>query len=267
MDDLPALYRRGEEEPGNFLRALVGVLEASTNDLDQRISSLGSQVHPSTAAPPWLDFVARWLGVPWDDALSVDQKRAILRHAGDLARLRGTRAGLQTLLESLMPGTTPRRFQVTDTTADFGFAIIGDGVFHGSTLPAMLGGRPPWNAELDSGAVLGAMRLPCPGQFDDGLWRLAGRVRVDVAATAGERKAWEPWLLRLITEMVPLTARVDLRWVSSHALRGNRLDNTLRLEAAPVAHLGTDAVTGLARLPERGNRLSAGGSDMGTRLG
>jgi phage tail-like protein len=266
IDELPAMYRRGEGEPGNFVRALVGVLEATTQGLDDRIASLGSHVHPDTASAPWLDFVARWLGVPWDDGLSVDQKKAMVQRAGDLASRRGTRAGLETLLESLMPGI-PRRFRVSDTTADFGFAIVGDGACEGSALPAMLGGRAPWSAELDAGAVLGAMRLPCPGQFDDGTWRLTGRIRVDVAATAQERKAWEPWLLALISEMVPLTARVELRWVSSHALRGNRLDGNLTLEAAPLAHLGTDAVTGLARLPERGNRLSARGPDIGTRLG
>jgi phage tail-like protein len=247
------------------VRAVVGVLEANTQGLDDRIAAMGSHVHPSTASSPWLDFVAQWLGVPWDDGLAVDQKRAIVKRAGELASLRGTRAGLEMLLESLMPGT-PRRFRVIDTTADFGFAIVGNDGCRASALPAMLGGRAPWSAELDS-AVLGAMRLPCPGQHDDGLWRLTGKIRVDVAATARERRAWEPWLLALITEMVPLTARVELRWVSAHALRANRLDGTLTLHPAPSPHLGTDAVTGLARLPERGNRLSARGSDIGTRLG
>jgi hypothetical protein len=66
--------------------------------------------------------------------------------------------------------------------------------------------------------------------------------------------------------MVPLTARVELRWVSAQALRSDRLDGTLTLEAVPAPHLGTDAVTGLARLPEGGSRLSASGADIGTQL-
>ena len=45
--------------------------------------------------------------------------------AGDLAKGRGTWAGLETLLDALIPGT-PRRFRVIDATADFGFAILGD---------------------------------------------------------------------------------------------------------------------------------------------
>ena len=110
------------------------------------------------------------------------------------------------------------------------------------------------------------MRLPCTGQLDDGVWQLAGKVRIDVAATASERIAWDPWLLRLITEMVPLTARVELRWVTSMALRTNRLDGTMTLESVPTPHLGTDAITGQARLPEREPRLSATGPVIDTHL-
>jgi hypothetical protein len=73
-------------------------------------------------------------------------------------------------------------------------------------------------------------------------------------------------LRALIEEMVPLTARVELRWVTAHALRSNRLDGTITLQSAPAPHLGTDAITNLARLPERGAHLSASGPVTGTRL-
>jgi hypothetical protein len=167
---------------------------------------------------------------------------------------------------------------VTDATADFGFATIGGDGCPGSALPAMLGGqersaRVPQTVELGVRAVLGFVRLPCAGERGDGAWqsedgarRLAGTIRIEVAATGQERKAWEPWLLALITEMVPLTARVELRWVSAQALRSDRLDGTLTLEAPPAPYLGSGAVTGLARLPERGARLSASGPNIGTRL-
>jgi hypothetical protein len=59
---------------------------------------------------------------------------------------------------------------------------------------------------------------------------------------------------------------VDLRWVTARALRGDVLDGTLTLEAAPAPHLGTDAITGTARLPDRGTRLSATGPNAGIRL-
>ena len=89
---------------------------------------------------------------------------------------------------------------------------------------------------------------------------------MDVAASAAERQAWEPWLLALITEMVPLSARVELRWLTTHALRTNRLDGSMTLDDEPAPHLGTDAITNLARLPEQGTRLSSDSPITGARL-
>ncbi len=265
IENLPAIYRRAEAQPGSFLRALVGVLESTTQGLDARIASLASHVHPVTATGPWLDFVAGWLGLPWDDALDDGQKKRLVARASDLARGRGTRAGLEALLECVIPGTPPR-FRVIDATADFGFATMGGGDCRSSALPALLGGRMPWSTELDFSAVLGHMRLRCEGQIDDGVRHLAGRIRVDVAASGEERRAWEPWLATLINDMVPLTARAQLRWVSVRALHGGRLDGSLVLEARPTPHLGSDAILGVARMPERGSRITATGADIGTRL-
>jgi hypothetical protein len=169
------------------------------------------------------------------------------------------------LLECLIPDT-PRRFRVMDATADFGFAVVGGESCAGSALPAILGGNTRWQPQLNLSAVLGCLRLPCAGQLEDGALRLAGRVQVEVVATAAERQAWRPWLVALITEMVPLTAQVKLRWVTAQEFRTDRLDGTMTLESPPEPHLGTDAITGLAILPERGVRLSACGAPMGTRL-
>jgi phage tail-like protein len=265
MESLPAIYRRVEAQPRSFLRSLVGVLEATTQGLDARIAAMAAHIHPTTAPPRWLDFIARWLGLPWDDALSDEQKRRIVGRASELARGRGTRAGLETLLETLMP-ERPRRFRITDPTADFGFATVGGEACRGTELPALLGGRTAWSTELDASAVLGRMRLPCDASVDDGVRHLTGRIRVDIAASGEERRAWEPWLAALIADMTPLTARLQLRWVSARALRDERLDGSLVLESAPTPHLGTDAVTGIARLPERGSRITSTGADIGTRL-
>ncbi len=265
MEHLPAIYQREEANSDNFLRGFVGVLEATTQGLDAKIGSMGRQIHPSTAPESWLDFIARWLGVPWDDGLRLEQKRTIVMRAAELTKWRGTRRGLELLLECLMPGMPPR-FRVTDATADFGFAVVGGGLCAGTTLPAMLGGRTRWSAELGSQSVLGTMRLPCSGQREDGVWHLAGLVRVEIAAIGLERNAWESWLPTLIREMTPITARVEIRWVSTQALLSQRLDGTMILASAPVAHLDTDAITGLARLPETGIRLSAAGPSISRPL-
>jgi phage tail-like protein len=264
MQNLPAIYRRAESQPGNFLRALVGVLESTTQGLDARIASLASHVHPDSATGPWSDFVARWLGLPWDDALGDDQKKRIIAAAPQLARERGTRAGLETLLRCLLPGTA--RFRIVDTTAEFGFAKVGGGTCRGSAVPAMLGGFTAAHTALGETSVLGHMQLPCPGVIDDGVGNLVGTVRVDIAATRVERRALESWLCALIEAVVPLTARLRLRWFGPHALREDQLDGSLVLQGVPATHLGRDAVTGVARLPERGARITSTGADIGTRL-
>jgi phage tail-like protein len=265
MENLPATYQKDEANRDSFLRSLVGVLETTTHGIDERIASLGSLIAPASAPEPWLNFVARWIGLPWDDELTLDQKRSLMGRAEQIIASRGTRNGLETLLDSLFPGE-PRRFRVTDPTADLGFATVGGSGCSGSALPAILGGHAQWNTELDWTSVLGRMRLKCADQTDDGLSGLAGKVRIDVAANAAERKAWEPWLLTLIAEMVPLTARAELRWVTGQSLRSGRLDGTMVLEPSPTAHLGTDAITNLARLPDGPVRLSDDGSIIGRRL-
>lgn len=266
MENLPSIYQRAEAQPGSFLRSFVGVLEATTQNLDAHIGDLGRNIHPQTASGPWLDFVAGWLGLPWDDALSLDQKRRIALRASDIASGYGTRAGLEALLESLMP-EIPRRFRVVDSAVDFGLATVGGQGCDGSALPAMLGGLPSTATELGNKAILGKARLPCADVESDTA-RLIGRVRVDVSANAEEQAAWEPWLRTLIGNMVPATTRVQLRWLSGIAFRQDmRLDDGLELDNAPQPHLGTGAITGIARLPDRrGASLPRSGLDSGTQL-
>jgi phage tail-like protein len=263
MENLPSIYQRVETQPDSFLRSLVGVLESTTQTLDARISELGRLIDPRTAPEHWLDYIARWLGLPWDDALSLDQKRSIAMHGAEISASRGTRAGLEALLRSLMP-ESPRRFRILDSTADFGLATVGGGeACAGSPLPTVLAGLPSTATELGAKAILGKARLPCAGT-DGNTSHLVGRVSIDVSADAHE----QPWLLALIDEMMPATARTKLRWLSATAFRqGMRLDDSLQLEEDPAPHLGTDAVTGLARLPgQRGISLSKSGADSGTPL-
>ena len=250
IEHLPAIYRRKELERGDFLRSLVGVLEAGTQDLDARIGELGRNIDPATAGGEWLDFVAGWLGLPWDEGLSVEQKRRLAGRAALIGAGYGTRAGLEALLDGLMP-ERPRRFRIVDLTADYGMATIGGGGCEGSRLPALLTGLPGSATELGNKAILGRARLPC-GEPETGSARFVGRLRVDVAAAADERQAWSPWLPALIDAMLPVTARAELRWLGRNALaRPDQLDEGLRLRSGPAARLGTDAITGGARLGGR----------------
>ena len=128
-------------------------------------------------------------------------------------------------------------------------------------------GRTQWSPELGATAVLGRMRLPCAGQTDDGVRQIAGLVRVDIAASGEERRAWEPWL-RDAHQRNGATHRPSAVALGEPAGRcvARRLVGSFVLSAAPTPHLGSDAVTGVARLPERGSRITSTGADIGTRL-
>lgn len=249
IEHLPAIYRTSELESGDFTRALVGVLEASTQNLDQEIGKLGRKIHPKSADGDWLDYVASWLGLPWDNALSVDQKRRIISRAAAIAEGYSTRAGLEELLECLMPGH-PRQFRVVDITAEYGLATIAGRGCEGSSLPAVLAGLPTTATELGNKAILGKARLPCGDDEPDSA-RLIGSVRIDVSATAEERGLWSPWLGNLIEMMLPAAVRANVRWLGPSELRGNRIDKELKIIPEPTAHLGSDAVTGVSLLGGR----------------
>lgn len=250
IEQLPAIYRSGELESGDFLRALVGVLEAGTQQLDAKIGSLGRLIHPETASDEWLDFVASWLGLPWDETLSLGQKRRIAGNAALITGSHGMRAGLETLLDSLLP-ERPRRFRIVDGTADFGLATVGGIGCEGSQLPAILSGLPCSAVELGNKAILGKARLPC-GDPEPETARLLGRIRIDIMASAEERLAWSPWMASLIESMLPATTRAEVRWWGPSPMAGaDRLGEALTLENEPLARLGTDSVTGAARLGGR----------------
>lgn len=250
IDNLPAIYRRGEFETGNFLRGLVGVLETTTQDLDARIADLGYNIHPQTAPPEWLDFIARWMGLPWDDSLSLDQKRRIVGNGEALAGAHGTRHGLTILLEALLP-EQPRRFRIVDLIVDYGLARLTGGGRTGACLPALLAGLPKTATELGNKAILGAARLPC-GEPEGETMRFLGRIRIDLALDSVEQRTWSPWLGNLIASMLPATARAELRWLGRAALANRiELSDGLQLDDEPLVHLGIDAVTGAARLAGR----------------
>ncbi|HZR83910.1 MAG TPA: phage tail protein [Candidatus Binatia bacterium] len=266
MENLPAIYQRDEAQPGSFIRTLVGVLETTTQGLDRRIGQMGRYIHPDRASEDWLDSLARWLGLPWDDALDERQKRCIVKNASRIARGRGTRAGLEALLECLVGGK-PQRFRVVDGTVDHGLARIGGEACDGAALPAILAGLPATATQLDVQATLGAMRLPCANDAqDDATSRFLGSIRVDVAASARELRQWQPWLERLVTEMIPAGTRARVRWTTADALRGNRLDDSTSLAADHRLELDTDPLTGIARLPHVGSGLPASSDREGPIL-
>ena len=82
--------------------------------------------------------------------------------------------------------------------------------------------------------------------------RLIGRIRIDLAVDATEYRDWSPWLKTLVDSMLPAAALAELRWLGRSAFAAtDELSDGHSLGDDPLAHLGTDAVTGLVRLAGR----------------
>jgi hypothetical protein len=131
---LPSIYREKDSFGMRFLHALERVLDRQVAIVD----SLGAYLSPQLAPPGMVDAIAGWLGLVLDDAPTEEVRRELLgcaeRHAcaadashalpgnakwhvsteevrrkllgsaEQIARLRGTRAGLELVLETCFPG-------------------------------------------------------------------------------------------------------------------------------------------------------------------
>jgi phage tail-like protein len=105
------------------LRAFAGGAEEVGDSVRRRIESIEHQLDIGLASPGMLRFVAGWLGLALDPADDVDHQRAVVRATGSVLGWRGTRRGVEDLLQALTGG----RAEVTD----------GGGIFApGDDLPA-----------------------------------------------------------------------------------------------------------------------------------
>ena len=252
-------------DPTGFFRQLLGVLETTTQGIDQTIAKLGSYIHPATADGEWLDFVAGWLDLPWDDALPNDIKRRILNNAAQLLNHRGTRAGLERLLRLLFPDGKTR---VIDVNVDMGIAILGGSGYPGSALPALLSGLPADAAVLSRRAVLGHARLATEDSDPVGIAPFMGWLRIEISAGNRDRADLEALLPRLLSAMIPAGLRVDIRWRPDGGLGvSQRLDDGFILDNPGPRQLGRDARLGLLVLAGgRHTRLAGSGLRLGFHL-
>jgi phage tail-like protein len=258
MQYVPAVYRGSQNDPTGFFRSLVGVLEATTDSIDARIRAIGGSIDPDTAPEFWLDTAARWLGLPWEDALPEPAKRRLMQNAGLLLEARGTRTGLERLLRAITGDGAV--IAVADLTVDHRPRRLGSG----AALPMLLAGPPAAAPILNRRAVLGRA---CLGTPCDPLRPLAPTIAIDVDGPRAARRTLEVPLQRIVSQYVPAGVGVVLRWRSIAAALGSDDDRDgYVLDGTGPGRLGDDSEIGRVVLGGRAGAVDGLGLDVGFPL-
>jgi phage tail-like protein len=250
MQRLPAIYRAA---PSSHLRGLVALLDVMAQGLDRRIATLGELLDAASTPDDWLNFLASWLGLPWEPGLPAALRRALLEVAPDLLAKRGTASGIRRLIGVLLPG---RPVRISDA-ANLAPAVLTPPGEGGMALPNVLLGRKHDATRLNV-AVLGRTRLRDCGPDDDPLLRLSGWVLIDVSATSAERTALAGPFARLLAGYVPAGLTPILRWHLWPSGAGRRLDEDLGLLGERPGLLGQDIRLGGIMLSGTGPSLRRG---------
>lgn len=229
LDHLPAIYRddpRGADE----LRRLLAPYEVLLDGIDETLDALPARLDPATADDGWSDYLLGWLGFPPLGELPAHVRRRLLVRAAEIIDLRGTRTGLELVLDLVTGG----RASVEDSADEpAGWFLGAHAAPSVGAEPARLGAdtvalgrlpRPPRAGAL----VLGAARLGPTCADPEAM--LARRARtVTIALAVGpERAELEPFLHRLLDVFVPAHCRVEVRWTGASGGR-RRLGAGLRL--------------------------------------
>jgi phage tail-like protein len=262
MRHVPAIFRGTENDPTGFLRSLVGVLETTTQGVDEKIRSIASQIDPRTAPVAWLDYVAGWLDLPWENALPADAKQRLVAAAGALLNQRGTRGGLEALLRALVgPGA---RIRIADLTVDHPPTRLGGACGSGARLPMLLAGPLASAPILGTRAVLGRA---CLGVSADPMRTLLPALRIEIDAARSVQRRVGPLLDRLLAQYLPAGIKVAVTWrLMSEALAAiDEADGDV-LDANGPGRIGEDSEIGRVVLGGRRGTLDGTGLDVGFPL-
>ncbi|MDP2712861.1 MAG: phage tail protein [Solirubrobacteraceae bacterium] len=109
---VPDIYRRDaaarRDRPPPFAMRFLHALEEVLDPIVATLDSLPAHLDADLAPEHALAGLASWLGVDEVETLPDEQRREAVRRAGELGRLRGTRAGLQLALSLFFPSISIR---------------------------------------------------------------------------------------------------------------------------------------------------------------
>jgi len=131
LEHLPAIYRRSDAVGRNLVRDLLFVFEHMFDSIDENLTDGWRFYDPHAAPPEFLGWLARWMAFTVDLDWPEEQRRALIKRAVDLYRIRGTKRGL-TLFLKLFTGHEP---DIKENTWPFkGFRVEGEGAEEGARI-------------------------------------------------------------------------------------------------------------------------------------
>jgi len=131
LESLPAIYRRSDAIGRNLVRELCFLFEHMFDSVEVNLNDGWRFYDPHVAPTEFLNWLAGWsaftIDLEWPEA----QKRALIKRAVDLYRIRGTKRGLMLFLK-LFTGHEPK---IEENTWPFrGFRIEGEGAEEGAKI-------------------------------------------------------------------------------------------------------------------------------------
>ncbi len=113
LEYLPGIYSDPNLDPTGFMGRYLWIFESIMNPIIWQIDNFDLDLAPETAPEVWLEWLASWFDLMLIPQLPEERKRRIVRQLGWLFLRRGTRLGLERLLE-LYFGVTPEVIDLVD---------------------------------------------------------------------------------------------------------------------------------------------------------
>ncbi|MGE5181522.1 MAG: phage tail protein [Acidobacteriota bacterium] len=131
LEHLPAIYRRSDAVGRNLVRDLCFLFEHMFDSVERNLDDGWRFYDPHVAPVEFLDWLSGWTAFTIDLDWPEEQKRALVKRAVDLYRIRGTRRGMALFLK-LFTGHEP---EIQENTWPFkGFRIEGEGAEQGARI-------------------------------------------------------------------------------------------------------------------------------------
>jgi phage tail-like protein len=129
LEHLPAIYRRSDAVGRNLVRDVCFVFEHMFDSVEQNLNDGWRFYDPHVAPPEFLEWLSRWTAFTVDMDWPEEQRRALVKRAVDLYRIRGTKRGMSLFLK-LFTGHEP---DIKENTWPFkGFRLEGEGAETGA---------------------------------------------------------------------------------------------------------------------------------------